>query len=175
MKPPFLPHSQKIVFFWFSPLSNHTRGFLLFLFIDSMTNFLRWNILEIPRHSFFLWLLYRDAIVTRHKMCSWGYSGHSQYCLFCHACQESREHIFFNCSFSRRIWNALMTDCLFDKVPVGWEEVEVWSANVFSGKSLRTCLGWLCLAAVVYIICGSKEMLSCVVIILERKKLSWLT
>jgi hypothetical protein len=32
----------------------------------------------IPRHAFFLWLAFNDAIVTREHMCKWGYSGDSE-------------------------------------------------------------------------------------------------
>jgi hypothetical protein len=45
--------------------------------------------------------------------------------LFCHGRQESRAYIFFNCSFSRRIWRALMADCLVVDPSVDWELVGV--------------------------------------------------
>jgi hypothetical protein len=34
-----------------------------------------WFPMAIPRHSFFLWLVFKDAVVTRNKMSAWGYSG----------------------------------------------------------------------------------------------------
>jgi hypothetical protein len=46
-------------------------------------------------------------------------------CLFCHVRQQSRAYLFFNCSFSRRIWRALMADCLVADPPVDWELVGV--------------------------------------------------
>jgi hypothetical protein len=33
-----------------------------------------WFSLAIPRHSFLLWLVFRDALVTKEKMCKWGYA-----------------------------------------------------------------------------------------------------
>lgn len=39
----------------------------------------------IPRHAFFLWLAFNDAIVTRERMCKWGYSGDSVSLLSCKA------------------------------------------------------------------------------------------
>jgi hypothetical protein len=50
--------------------------------------------LAISRHYFLLWLVFKDALVTKEKMCKWGYAGDSL-CLFCRGRQESREHIFF--------------------------------------------------------------------------------
>jgi hypothetical protein len=40
-----------------------------------------------PKHAFILWLALRDALVTKKKMCSWGFNGSSG-CLFCYGCQE---------------------------------------------------------------------------------------
>jgi len=108
-----------------------------------------WFSMAIPRHSFFLWLVFRDAVVTRQKMCSWGYMGPCL-CLFCYAAQENRNHLFFSCSFSRRIWKTIMGDCFFADVPTSWDEVEVWGPKVMRGKSLQSCLGKICFAAVVY-------------------------
>jgi hypothetical protein len=34
-----------------------------------------WNQVAIPRHSFMLWLVFRDALITKERMCRWGYSG----------------------------------------------------------------------------------------------------
>ncbi|XP_062153008.1 uncharacterized protein LOC133861274 [Alnus glutinosa] len=34
-----------------------------------------WNQVAIPRHSFMLWLVFRDALITEERMCRWGYSG----------------------------------------------------------------------------------------------------
>jgi hypothetical protein len=88
-----------------------------------------WFSMSIPRHAFLLWLTFRDALVTKQKMCSWGYSGRSL-CLFCYGKQESREHLFFSCSFSQRIWLQLMADCSFTDVPVDWEFVESWGSSM---------------------------------------------
>jgi len=105
--------------------------------------------MAILKHAFFLWLLFQDVVVTRHKMCAWGYSG-SILCMFCYAHQENRDHLFFGCSFSRRIWMEIMSDCSFVNVPTSWNDVEIWGPKVFRGKSLQSCLGRLCFSAVVY-------------------------
>jgi hypothetical protein len=52
-----------------------------------------WFSLAIPRHAFLLWLVFRDALVTKEKMCKWGYAGDSLR-LFCRGRQESRDHLF---------------------------------------------------------------------------------
>jgi hypothetical protein len=47
-----------------------------------------WFSQAIPRHAFILWLALRDALVTKEKMCSWGFSG-PNVCMFCYGCNES--------------------------------------------------------------------------------------
>lgn len=108
-----------------------------------------WFSLSIPRHSFFLWLVFRDAIVTKERMCRWGYSG-STNCLFCHGFQESWDHLFSQCSYSRRIWRALMVECSYLNPPIDWESVSEWSIAVLHGKGLKSSLGKLCFWACVY-------------------------
>jgi len=56
----------------------------------------------IPTHAFFIRLAFNDVIVTMEHMCIWGYSGDSL-CLFYRARQENIEHLFFECSLSKRI------------------------------------------------------------------------
>jgi len=108
-----------------------------------------WAPVSIPRHSFMLWLVFRDALITKQRMCCWGYSGQIL-CPFCYGAQESREHLFFRCSFSRRIWNEIMAECYFYNVPLDWDDIVVWSLKVLQGKSLRAVLGRLCFGAAVY-------------------------
>lgn len=108
-----------------------------------------WFSQAIPRHAFFLWLALRDALVTKEKMCSWGFFGLSV-CMFCYGCIESRGHLSFACSFSRRIWRALMSICLIPNPHVDWEEVIRWFVKDLQGTSLKANACRLSLAAVVY-------------------------
>jgi hypothetical protein len=96
-----------------------------------------------------LWLVFWDALVTKQKMCCWGYVRKSL-CLFCHRCQESRKHIFFRCEFSRGIWTCIMADWSFVEVPFDWESIESWGSSMLHEKSFKACLKRLCLGATVY-------------------------
>jgi hypothetical protein len=108
-----------------------------------------WFSMSIPRHSFILWLVFQNALVTKQRMCSWGFTEPSN-CLFCHGCIESRDHLFFLCGFSQRIWFALMNACGYYDPPLDWDSVVVWSAARLKGKSLKSCLAKLCLGACIY-------------------------
>lgn len=108
-----------------------------------------WFNLAIPRHAFLLWLAFRDALITKDKMCKWGFGG-SSLCLFCYARQEYSMHLFFQCSFSRRIWRTLMELCLIADPKVEWDEVTVWCSSDLKGKNLHSTLCKLSLGAIVY-------------------------
>jgi hypothetical protein len=82
-------------------------------------------------------------------MSLWGFAG-SSVCLFCHGWKESKGHLFFNCSFSRRIWRALMNTCLVKDPPVEWDNVVRWFTADLQGISLKSSVCRLCLATVVY-------------------------
>jgi hypothetical protein len=103
----------------------------------------------IPWHSFFLWLVFRDAIVTNERMCKWGYAGDCL-CPFCRGKLESREHLFFKCSFSSRVWRKLMASCLVFNLVEGWKEVAQWCVVALKGDSLKTRLCKLSIGAAVY-------------------------
>jgi hypothetical protein len=108
-----------------------------------------WFPMAIPKHAFILWLAFRNALVTKQKMCCWGYNGNSL-CLFCYSAQESIEHLFFKCSFSSRIWRNIMSECSIFLAPLDWDDIPSWGVVVLRGRSLKATLGRLNLGATVY-------------------------
>jgi len=107
-----------------------------------------WFPLAIPRHAFLLWLVFRGALVTKERMCCWGYEGNTL-CRFCYGGQESIDHIFFHCSFCRRIWRNLMALCLVQQSFTEWDDVVSWSCSL-KGRSLQVLVCKLCLVVAVY-------------------------
>lgn len=65
-----------------------------------------WTKRGIPRHNFHLWLVLQDRIPTRDRLISWGLQV-SPSCLLCNAANESRDHLFQDCSFSFNLWTQL--------------------------------------------------------------------
>jgi hypothetical protein len=43
-----------------------------------------------------------------------------------------------------------MADCLFENLPVFWEDVVDWGIVMLKGKNLKACSGKLCFEAVIY-------------------------
>jgi hypothetical protein len=105
--------------------------------------------MAIPKHYFLSWLVFRDALTTKHKLSCWGFGGNLNR-LFCDGCFECRAHIFFSCSFSHKIWRAAMKACGFADPPCCWDDVVDWGISHFHGKSMQVCLGQLCFGLVMY-------------------------
>jgi hypothetical protein len=63
---------------------------------------LSWFPMAISKHSFFLWLAVKGCLSTGDRLLKWGAKGETK-CLFCRTCIESRDHLLFYCSFSRRL------------------------------------------------------------------------
>ncbi|XP_062158796.1 uncharacterized protein LOC133866284 [Alnus glutinosa] len=126
----------------------------------SITNWHKivWFPASIPKHSFVLWLVFHGALITKEKMCSWGFNGNIS-CLFCHACVESRDHLFFSCGFSRRIWYTIMRDCSIPYPPVEWDDIEDWCGSVMKGDNFYASLRKLYFGAAVYHLWRQRNLL----------------
>lgn len=62
-----------------------------------------WISRGVPRHSFHSWLVIQNRLPTRDRLLSWGLQTDDR-CLLCNAAQETRDHIFFSCTFSFDLW-----------------------------------------------------------------------
>ena len=102
-----------------------------------------WFPLAIPKQAFILWLAMQDRLITG------GYKGDVK-CLFCHNQTESREHLFFECSFSYRVWKFCMCCCRVDNPPVIWDEIMQLGISNWGNKALKGLLCRLVLGFVVY-------------------------
>ncbi|XP_013639777.1 PREDICTED: uncharacterized protein LOC106345056 [Brassica oleracea var. oleracea] len=74
----------------------------------------------IPRHNFHTWLSVLDRIPTRDRLISWGIKVDAN-CLLCNSMPESRNHLFFSCSFSFQLWSKVASR-LEIQPQRGWED-----------------------------------------------------
>lgn len=71
-----------------------------------------WFSYGIPRQQFHTWLVVLDRCPTRDRLLSWGLQT-SPLCLLCNNDHESRDHIYFNCSYSFDLWELSASRCSF--------------------------------------------------------------
>ncbi|XP_056862316.1 uncharacterized protein LOC130509998 [Raphanus sativus] len=62
---------------------------------------------HIPKHAFLTWVNVRHRLVTRDRMRSWGLQVPAA-CVLCSSQDETRQHLFFDCSYSLAVWSYFM-------------------------------------------------------------------
>lgn len=81
-----------------------------------------WFPLAILKQAFVVWSAIKKCLTTVDRLLKWGYKGEVQ-CAFCRNCIESREHLFFKCGYSARIWKEGMGRCNLLDPPLDWDDV----------------------------------------------------
>lgn len=99
-----------------------------------------WFPLAISKQAFILWWALKDRLTTGERLLKWGYQGNVQ-CQFYHHHLEIRAHLFFECSFSYRIWKFCMMRCRVANVSVVWDDIVQQECSSWFHKSLK-CLIW---------------------------------
>lgn len=106
-----------------------------------------WTSRDIPKHNFLVWLFVLNRCSTRDRLLSWGLSVDAN-CLLCNREAESRDHLFFRCPFSWRIWPEIARRCSFTPSPI-WLDV-MDQLITLTGNKLSKRLILLCWQSVIY-------------------------
>lgn len=119
-----------------SPTSNHLL--------------LPWLKGHIPRHSFILWIAMQRRLKTMDRL--HGPAGPSNVtCVLCNREPETHCHLFFNCSFSKQVWEAVNFKARIQWPGLPWDQLTIWAGNNLNKKSQINCqIARLVLAASVY-------------------------
>ncbi|KAL9859096.1 putative reverse transcriptase zinc-binding domain-containing protein [Arabidopsis thaliana] len=58
---------------------------------------------HIPKHAFICWVSAWNRLHTRDRLRRWSLNIPSS-CVLCNSCDETRDHLFFDCHFSSQVW-----------------------------------------------------------------------
>ncbi|KAF8091729.1 hypothetical protein N665_0437s0017 [Sinapis alba] len=100
-----------------------------------------WNKSGIPRHRFLSWMFVLNRYPTKNRITSWRLSTNPT-CVPCNLSNESRNHLFFSCSFSWNIWPpfalicGLQSESSWDRVMA---QIQAVARNSSKGILLRIC------------------------------------
>ncbi|KAG7578379.1 Reverse transcriptase domain [Arabidopsis thaliana x Arabidopsis arenosa] len=101
-----------------------------------------------PKHAFNMWIANLNRLPTMDRLSSWGLPVSTTCCL-CSASTETRDHLFTDCSFTRVIWDKILSRLGLPLVPfVTWDSLLRWT-KVQSSSSPPT-LRLIILHALVY-------------------------
>jgi hypothetical protein len=76
-----------------------------------------WYPLAVPKHAFIAWLAMKNALAIGNKLLHWGFTEDVKF-VFCRSVIEEKEHMFFECGFSMKIWTSVMQKCGVSNPPI---------------------------------------------------------
>lgn len=81
-----------------------------------------WFTHATPKYSFCVWLAAHNRLATGDRMMKWN-RGVTGVCSLCKSCTESRDHLFFSCSFTSEIWAALARGLFKRQYTTNWHQL----------------------------------------------------
>ena len=89
----------------------------------------------MPKHAIIAWLAILNRPPSMDKLMSWGIKVLGMFIL-CKQEQEPRDHLFFECSFSREIWRKVFSLSGIHKDVLDWNKELQWAVQKLKGKAL---------------------------------------
>ncbi|XVF65456.1 hypothetical protein PTKIN_Ptkin09bG0250800 [Pterospermum kingtungense] len=96
---------------------------------------LLWTSPTIPKHSIISWMALRNRLPTLDRLSSWGIATDGV-CKLCCDALESRDHIFFECPYSKQVWNEILRLCNLSRAVHKWNTELQWAVQKLKGKAL---------------------------------------
>ena len=117
---------------------------------------LLWSSLNIPRHAMVVWMAILNRLPTKDRLISWGMEVNGICCL-CQNANETRDHLFVECSYSKGIWAMILANCGISRVIGSWNEELQWAIRNMKGKQLVATLLRVAWKAFIYYIWKEKN------------------
>ncbi|XP_033148599.1 uncharacterized protein LOC117134396 [Brassica rapa] len=94
-----------------------------------------WFAGSTPKYSVMSWIAVHNRLATGDRLLQWNSQANAQ-CILCNAAVESRNHLFFSCSFTETIWRNLTRKLLGQHYSHIWDQVvDLISTHTVSGIS----------------------------------------
>nr|GFA15833.1 hypothetical protein [Tanacetum cinerariifolium] len=115
-----------------------------------------WFSHAIPRHAFQLWLIMRRNLKTQDKLRRWDVDPATDLtqvrCSLCGTQADSHKHLFFECSYSSKVWSLLRWLVGMDVVPPVLENIIVWFQPLANKLTVQNIVGKILFAVATYFI-----------------------
>lgn len=94
---------------------------------------LLWYPDHIPRQSFILWLASKNRLRTQDRLPQHS-DGSNGTCSLCNSQIETHDHLFFDCTYSRLVWEQVnrLTDLTWPNLP--WQDLLTWASQKWTSK-----------------------------------------
>lgn len=95
-----------------------------------------WFTQAMPKYEFMAWLSVRDRLSTLDRIDKWN-QGIDATCVLCKAGHESRNHLFFECSYTGQVWEHIVKSIMCNSFTNTWPEImEILTDSTREKKSL---------------------------------------
>ncbi|XP_039013929.1 uncharacterized protein LOC120143760 [Hibiscus syriacus] len=98
-----------------------------------------WFPMHIPKFSLIAWMSLLNILPTRDRLLKIGISTDGT-CVNCRDEQESRNHIFCQCTLAVRLWSSVLSLNGMKNASSIWEEMVNRASSTWKGKSLLTTI-----------------------------------
>ncbi|KAH1067751.1 hypothetical protein J1N35_032738 [Gossypium stocksii] len=109
-----------------------------------------WFPLHVPKHSLIAWMAILNRQPTRDRLIACGLNIDSS-CLLCSSATETRDRIYFEREFSRRLWGLILVLCGITRSIGTWVQELNWAMAYLKGNSLIVCILKLVWTAFIHI------------------------
>ncbi|XP_020258575.1 uncharacterized protein LOC109834980 [Asparagus officinalis] len=109
-----------------------------------------WDKRCYPKHAFICWLAVQNKLLTQDRLLRRGIINENVCCLCSGGNLESRDHLFFDCNFSREIWNNIMDWLQFSWKSCDWNLLMNWFCTRLRGNSFKHGIKRMALSAAIY-------------------------
>ncbi|XP_060200642.1 uncharacterized protein LOC132628907 [Lycium barbarum] len=90
-----------------------------------------------PKALFIMLLHLLRKLLTTDRLNKWDIKVEPK-CSLCQSCDETREHLFVQCTYTRVVWNRVLQWVqLQNYYPATWDQHQQWLIKHSGGKSLR--------------------------------------
>ena len=89
----------------------------------------------VPKHAFIDWMTVLNRLPTKDKMSRWGIELKS-YCSFMQVSGRIKGSLFFECPFSKEIWQQILCMCDLRRTVLDWYYEFKWTVQKVKGKSM---------------------------------------
>ncbi|KAJ9546729.1 hypothetical protein OSB04_019272 [Centaurea solstitialis] len=78
---------------------------------------------HIPKHAFCLWTACLRRLPTQDRISTWKHEPPDLLCSLCGTGQDSHNHFFFTCGYSKEVWDTIRRRIGWDHFPDVWDDI----------------------------------------------------
>lgn len=106
-----------------------------------------WFSQATPKYSFMVWLATLDRMATMDRVSRWS-NRVDTVCVLCKNAPESKNHLFFECSFSSQVWEYLVKGILGSAYTNDWNHILRLINDLAVGRNKLFCIRYAFQASV---------------------------